>query len=107
MVFFFFFFFFQAEDGIRDLYVTGVQTCALPISVLLAQLRFDLQRLDELMVVAKKVATGLHETGELVQWPPWARRRFKWADEMWTKVRDVREVVAMEVFNLEQMAREV
>src|SRR6266496_4658378 len=26
-----FFFFFQAEDGIRDLYVTGVQTCALPI----------------------------------------------------------------------------
>src|SRR2546428_2957138 len=26
-------FFFQAEDGIRDLIVTGVQTCALPISV--------------------------------------------------------------------------
>src|SRR5687767_15523176 len=30
--FFFFFFFFQAEDGIRDKLVTGVQTCALPIS---------------------------------------------------------------------------
>src|SRR5699024_11427128 len=28
----FFFFFFQAEDGIRDRNVTGVQTCALPIS---------------------------------------------------------------------------
>src|SRR2546429_1354514 len=28
----FFFFFFQAEDGIRDVAVTGVQTCALPIS---------------------------------------------------------------------------
>src|SRR5438105_15926327 len=28
----FFFFFFQAEDGIRDPLVTGVQTCALPIS---------------------------------------------------------------------------
>src|SRR5437764_3900915 len=27
-------FFFQAEDGIRDTSVTGVQTCALPISVL-------------------------------------------------------------------------
>src|SRR2546430_15223080 len=27
-----FFFFFQAEDGIRDLTVTGVQTCALPIA---------------------------------------------------------------------------
>src|SRR5690349_25077207 len=31
MLFLLFFFFFQAEDGIRDLYVTGVQTCALPI----------------------------------------------------------------------------
>src|SRR5260370_23589151 len=30
----FFFFFFQAEDGIRDSSVTGVQTCALPISML-------------------------------------------------------------------------
>src|SRR5690606_39459867 len=28
---FFLFFFFQAEDGIRDFHVTGVQTCALPI----------------------------------------------------------------------------
>src|SRR6266511_4696454 len=41
LIFFFFFkmnhvcllfFFFQAEDGIRDFHVTGVQTCALPIS---------------------------------------------------------------------------
>src|SRR2546427_9497734 len=31
LVLIFFFFFFQAEDGIRDLTVTGVQTCALPI----------------------------------------------------------------------------
>src|SRR5437867_5000279 len=29
-----YFFFFQAEDGIRDRTVTGVQTCALPISAL-------------------------------------------------------------------------
>src|SRR2546426_3078767 len=29
----FFFFFFQAEDGIRDYKVTGVQTCALPICI--------------------------------------------------------------------------
>src|SRR2546421_2606728 len=34
-LFFCFFFFFQAEDGIRDLIVTGVQTCALPILSLL------------------------------------------------------------------------
>src|SRR5439155_15819290 len=30
-LYFLFFFFFQAEDGIRDGHVTGVQTCALPI----------------------------------------------------------------------------
>src|SRR2546427_1006364 len=34
-----FFFFFQAEDGIRDLTVTGVQTCALPISDLPVSVR--------------------------------------------------------------------
>src|SRR5690606_41189209 len=33
----FFIFFFQAEDGIRDFHVTGVQTCALPISELPAR----------------------------------------------------------------------
>src|SRR5690606_39366643 len=32
----FWFFFFQAEDGIRDFHVTGVQTCALPILALIA-----------------------------------------------------------------------
>src|SRR5437879_12236883 len=34
-----FFFFFQAEDGIRDTSVTGVQTCALPIWQRLGKLR--------------------------------------------------------------------
>src|SRR5688500_19671024 len=34
------FFFFQAEDGIRDYKVTGVQTCALPIS------KFEVRYLD-------------------------------------------------------------
>src|SRR3712207_7815038 len=31
---FYYFFFFQAEDGIRDIGVTGVQTCALPICLI-------------------------------------------------------------------------
>src|SRR2546422_2518332 len=34
------FFFFQAEDGIRDVAVTGVQTCALPISLELGEVVF-------------------------------------------------------------------
>src|SRR5690606_40715485 len=37
----FFFFFFQAEDGIRDFHVTGVQTCALPIFAVVKRPGFD------------------------------------------------------------------
>src|SRR5690606_40209751 len=37
-----FYFFFQAEDGIRDFHVTGVQTCALPISLDQGKLRQDM-----------------------------------------------------------------
>src|SRR2546422_7056563 len=45
---FLFFFFFQAEDGIRDVAVTGVQTCALPISLGVRNVQFhemDAERL--------------------------------------------------------------
>src|SRR5207244_6884039 len=38
-----YYFFFQAEDGIRDDLVTGVQTCALPISAPTAQHRFGMR----------------------------------------------------------------
>src|SRR5437764_4702236 len=38
------FFFFQAEDGIRDTSVTGVQTCALPIFVTMVSFGLGLQR---------------------------------------------------------------
>src|SRR5687767_15292902 len=48
----FFFFFFQAEDGIRDKLVTGVQTCALPISQTEGKLlAARLQHLVKLVVV--------------------------------------------------------
>src|SRR5688500_20248364 len=43
-----FFFFFQAEDGIRDYKVTGVQTCALPIYSCVRARRQHLQCLEEL-----------------------------------------------------------
>src|SRR2546422_6586828 len=39
MLLFILFFFFQAEDGIRDVAVTGVQTCALPICVNVVMLK--------------------------------------------------------------------
>src|SRR2546429_6512886 len=40
-------FFFQAEDGIRDVAVTGVQTCALPISAIYP--RYDLKYVENFM----------------------------------------------------------
>src|SRR2546429_5985152 len=40
------FFFFQAEDGIRDVAVTGVQTCALPICPVLERLGTLQSRLE-------------------------------------------------------------
>src|SRR5687768_369183 len=65
---FFFFFFFQAEDGIRDVDVTGVQTCALPIFATLAhELRNPLAALSN-AIHALGLAPGdgdtLHRTME-------------------------------------------
>src|SRR5256885_2842009 len=52
-----FFFFFQAEDGIRDYKVTGVQTCALPI----------LRVTRRLITVAREKRDGSHDVLELVE----------------------------------------
>src|SRR5207248_3912904 len=52
-----FFFFFQAEDGIRDRTVTGVQTCALPISVLQKQPGNPKALLDFLVVFVRPSRT--------------------------------------------------
>src|SRR5206468_4719510 len=54
------FFFFQAEDGIRDLIVTGVQTCALPISA-----RFRMDQGTEVGELARRQAGP----GELIHFP--------------------------------------
>src|SRR5262249_57488480 len=72
------FFFFQAEDGIRDWSVTGVQTCALPISVLderaLAIEREEIERLakdrdDEQAILDRNVyeigRASCRERGEI------------------------------------------
>src|SRR5256886_8678860 len=64
------FLFFQAEDGIRDLTVTGVQTCALPISVLLDALRKGRHRLG----VAESCTGGM--VGERVTNIPGASDTF-------------------------------
>src|SRR2546430_14658586 len=95
-------FFFQAEDGIRDLTVTGVQTCALPISrsaqhraLLLVRLVEDREateheafRRERLAERAAREALGLgrdqpqrHDAPPLTRRPldPWyGRRRQSW-----------------------------
>src|SRR5260370_22716245 len=65
-----FFFFFQAEDGIRDSSVTGVQTCALPIYVLERLLRVDQvefvaleEMLDVQLAIAAIVTVIDHQVG--------------------------------------------
>src|SRR5207248_5161308 len=44
-------FFFQAEDGIRDRTVTGVQTCALPISFFEHKIRIIYSRIENCMSI--------------------------------------------------------
>src|SRR5262249_59478466 len=56
-----FFFFFQAEDGIRDWSVTGVQTCALPISAMAGN------------PLAVKLAA---DQGVTIGWTDWALAAF-------------------------------
>src|SRR5256886_8111297 len=70
------FFFFQAEDGIRDLTVTGVQTCALPISPDSRHMAFVSDRSGYLQLWIIDVETGrirplLQKSGaRLPAWSP-------------------------------------
>src|SRR5690606_5929484 len=58
-------FFFQAEDGIRDFHVTGVQTCALPICNLSQRnpARFLLTPVEEKEILAVRQKRGLQFLG--------------------------------------------
>src|SRR5256885_7859285 len=58
-VFILFFFFFQAEDGIRDYKVTGVQTCALPICAL-ADLLLNRPNVEDVDVAADRLHVEPH-----------------------------------------------
>src|SRR5207253_6981939 len=64
-----FFFFFQAEDGIRDGHVTGVQTCALPIYFDYAR-RVEIRREDELGELARafnQMASTVHASQQSLE----------------------------------------
>src|SRR2546429_7821555 len=60
------FFFFQAEDGIRDVAVTGVQTCALPI---LGKARYSWVTLVPLSFVATTTLVAGYQSIRDIFWP--------------------------------------
>src|SRR5947207_11814726 len=66
-----FFFFFQAEDGIRDHCVTGVQTCALPIYLVQGMIWKSSRSIQEPMfrlALAWKKSRKLREASALSDW---------------------------------------
>src|SRR5690606_24477979 len=54
-------FFFQAEDGIRDFHVTGVQTCALPIFQAFRQIAAEARGEAEAQVIAAHALTAAQQ----------------------------------------------
>src|SRR2546429_7197666 len=60
-------FFFQAEDGIRDVAVTGVQTCALPISRLLERAADDLAVVLVVQRLEHEHATAREQRGRQLE----------------------------------------
>src|SRR5215813_6620484 len=69
------FFFFQAEDGIRDADVTGVQTCALPIFCCVLQYRHATNRrwafTKSIMALENIDKQGTEWLGEVLKIAPW------------------------------------
>src|SRR2546427_6265833 len=81
------FFFFQAEDGIRDLTVTGVQTCALPIWAGRADsLAYTLQRVAGWLPAGQslqaKEVTGTVRQGGRIGWLQWQSRSEEHTSEL-------------------------
>src|SRR2546422_3720672 len=76
-----FFFFFQAEDGIRDVAVTGVQTCALPIfgdgegrQDRRARQEERPQDREPTRSTPRSARIGRRGPRRCASWPPWGRR---------------------------------
>src|SRR5256714_13084393 len=79
-------FFFQAEDGIRDKLVTGVQTCALPISPV-ARLKEEVAALERLQ---RETAARRTEEAQLAE----LARNIRMLERRLTELGDVPEALA-------------
>src|SRR2546430_2982015 len=76
-----FFFFFKAEDGIRDLTVTGVQTCALPISLAASDSVHAATDPASAFLALGKHARGFHGTSGVGPSRPSGRPRGRRSEE--------------------------
>src|SRR5690606_40997790 len=70
-------FFFQAEDGIRDFHVTGVQTCALPISYIRACPNIWLPDLAVEAIIKNFLRSEERRVGKECRsrWPPYPYKK--------------------------------
>src|SRR5947208_9376229 len=75
---FFFFFFFQAEDGIRDDLVTGVQTCALPIYRRIAHQSVVRVQGDAKFLLIENLKRMLRQTGGCARMNVAEQADFQW-----------------------------
>src|SRR2546425_9005051 len=80
----YFFFFFQAEDGIRDKLVTGVQTCALPILETLGVILYQ----DQVLQVCQALAGFTPGQAEALRRAMSRRRSRELMAGFWEEVRD-------------------
>src|SRR2546426_1807146 len=93
-----FFFFFQAEDGIRDYKVTGVQTCALPISRPSPGERLLEAQLPAAGVLGLQIGVADRETGRVVLKETWLAE----ADRKSTRLNSSHLVISYAVFCLKK-----
>src|SRR3989449_5975195 len=82
-------FFFQAEDGIRDVAVTGVQTCALPISI--SELASKPLRIEERVKKSDDGAGGVMD--QTVKFPLWFDPYWKGGTPMCAALKEATGIV--------------
>src|SRR5204862_3170216 len=90
----------QAEDGIRDLYVTGVQTCALPILI----------ALNIVVVVSPDNLRGFHrgrQRWDSVRPHTWGRRGRTWRTDRTVATQERRGCRVIEIVDIRSEERRV
>src|SRR5256885_3656304 len=99
------FFFFQAEDGIRDYKVTGVQTCALPISVLPACLgSFGIGGL-RLWSLRRRTFVDCYRRAGLEQSAVKKRKEKRTLEPCSAQAKDARSAGGGQVYGIESQSR--